>query len=147
MNIVGVYKRFPTEADCIAHLERVRWAGKPVCSYCKSARTTPMPREQRHHCNNCNTSFSVTVNTIFHHTHLPLQKWFLAISFILNAKKGIPARQLARDLDINRNTAWYLAMRLRKAMLEADQRDLLQGVVEMNDTYTGAKPRRGAGGE
>jgi transposase-like protein len=95
MNIVQVYEKFPTEEDCILHLEEVRWHGKPVCPYCGSNRTTE--NEHRHHCNNCNTSFSVTVNTIFHHTHLPLQKWFLAISLVLNAKKGLSARQLARD--------------------------------------------------
>lgn len=142
MNIVEVYRQFPTEADCIAHLEKVRWHGTPICPYCKSDRVTPMPNEQRHHCNNCNTTFSVTVGTIFHHTHLPLQKWFLAISLILNAKKGIAARQLARDLEVNKNSAWYLAMRIRKAMTEPENRELLQGLVEMDETYVGGKPRK-----
>lgn len=143
VNIVEVYRVFPTEADCIAHLEKVRWNGTPICPYCNSKSTTPVPNEQRHHCNNCNTSFSVTVNTIFHHTHLPLQKWFLAIALILNAKKGIAARQLARDLEVNKNTGWYLAMRIRGAMAEPDQRELLQGLVEMDETYVGGKPRKG----
>lgn len=143
MNIVEVFKKFPTEEDCIAYLEEVRWHGTPVCPYCYSDRTTPMPDEQRHHCNNCNTSFSVTVGTIFHHTRLPLQKWFLAITLILNAKKGIAARQLARDLDVNKNTAWYLAMRIRNAMAEREQREFLQGLVEMDETYVGGKPRKG----
>jgi transposase-like protein len=143
VNIVEVYRTFPEEADCIAHLEKVRWNGKPVCPYCNSDHTSPLPKEQRHHCNNCNTTFSVTVNTIFHHTHIPLQKWFLAISLILNAKKGIAARQLARDLEINKNSAWYLAMRIRKAMAESEQRELLQGLVEMDETYVGGKPRKG----
>ena len=80
MNIVRIYELFPTESDCIAHLEKVRWKVKPICPYCGSDRTTAAPTEQRHHCNNCKTSFSVTVGTIFHHTHLPLQKWLLAVS-------------------------------------------------------------------
>ena len=141
MNIVAIYKKFPTEADCIAHLERVRWQGKPICPYCKSDRTTTARTERRHHCNGCNTTFSVTVNTIFHHTHLDLQKWFLAISLVLNAKKGISARQLARDLEVNRNTAWYMGMRIRNAMFE--QGELLKGIVEMDECYIGGKPRKG----
>lgn len=146
MNIVSIYKQFPTDKDCLAHLEKIRWAnGKPVCPYCNSNKTTPLPKEYRHHCNNCNTTFSVTVGTIFHHTHLDLQKWFLAVSLILNAKKGIAARQLARDLEVNKNTAWYLAMRIRKAMIETKQRELLQGIVEMDETYIGGKPRKGSG--
>ncbi len=142
MNIIEVFRKFPTEADCINYLGLVRWHGTPMCPYCHSDHTTPMPGEQRHHCNNCNTTFSVTVGTIFHHTHLPLQKWFLAISLILNAKKGISARQLARDLEVNKNTAWFLAMRIRKAMAEPEQRNLLQGLVEMDETYVGGKPRK-----
>jgi transposase-like protein len=143
MNIVAIYKKFPTAADCIAHLERVRWNGKPTCPYCKSSRTTPMSAESRHHCNSCNTTFSVTVDTIFHHTHLDLQKWFLAISLVLNAKKGISARQLARDIEVNKNTAWYMGMRIRNAMFE--QPELMRGIVEMDECYIGGKPRKGTG--
>ncbi len=143
MNIIAIYKKFPTEADCISHIERVRWHGKPVCPYCKSMRTSPMPSESRHHCNGCNTTFSVTVDTIFHHAHLPLQKWFLAISLVLNAKKGISARQLGRDLEVNKNTAWFMGMRIRNAMFE--QGEMLKGIVEMDETYIGGKPRKGTG--
>ena len=143
MNIIEIFKRFPTEESCIAHLETVRWKGKPICPYCESDRTTPLKKEQRHHCNSCNTTFSVTVGTIFHHTHLPLQKWFLAVCLILNAKKGLSARQLARDLDVHRNTAWYLAMRIRKAMEQSQERAILTGIVEMDECYIGGKPRKG----
>jgi transposase-like protein len=142
-NIVSIYKRFPTENDCLAHIEKVRWHGRPVCPYCTSDRVTSIASEQRHHCNACNTTFSATVNTIFHHTHLPLQKWFLALTLILNAKKGISSRQLGRDLDVNKNTAWYLGMRIRRAMAEGAERELLTGIVEMDETYIGGKPRPG----
>ena len=74
MDIIEIFELFPTQADCIAHLEDVRWQGKPRCVYCQSTNVTPAPKEKRHHCNNCNTTFSVTVGTIFHHTHLPLSK-------------------------------------------------------------------------
>ena len=144
MNIVTIYEKFPTESDCIRHLEDVRWRGTPVCPYCKSTRSTPMPKEHRHHCNGCNTTFSVTVDTIFHHTHLDLQKWFLAISLVLNAKKGMAARQLARDLKVNKSTAWYMGMRIRNAMFE--QPELMRGIVEMDECYIGGKPRKGSQG-
>lgn len=145
MNIVSVYQLFPTETDCLNHIEKVRWNGKPVCPYCKSTNQTPLPKENRYHCNTCNTTFSVTVGTIFHQTHLPLQKWFLALSLVLNAKKGISARQLGRDLEVNKDTAWRIAMKIRQAMSQQAQRELLTGVVEMDETYIGGKPRKGGG--
>jgi len=87
------------------------------------------------------TSFSVTVGTIFHKTHLPIQKWFLAVSLILNAKKGVSSRQLSRDLQVNKDTAWRISMQIRRAMNERIQRELLQGIVEADETYIGGKPR------
>lgn len=145
MNIVEIYEAFPTNDDCIKHLEQVRWKDKPTCPYCNSTKTTPLPNENRHHCNNCNTSFSVTVQTIFHHTRIPLQKWFLAVCLVLNAKKGIAARQLARDLKVNKDTAWRIGMKIREAMNQHEQRELLTGIVEADETYVGGKPRKGNG--
>jgi len=141
MNIVEVYRTFPTELSCKKHLEKVRWKDGPICPYCNSTRSTPASKEHRHHCNSCNTTFSVTVGTIFHNTKLDLQKWFLGVSLMLNAKKGLSARQLGRDLEVNRNTAWFMAMRIRKAML--DNGELLRGLVEMDECYIGGKPRMG----
>lgn len=141
MNIIQIFQRFPTQESCIEHLEKARWGGVPKCPYCASENTHP--NDGRHYCYNCKTSFSVTVGTIFHRTHLPLQKWFLAISLILNAKKGISALQLSRDLEVNKNTAWRVSMQIRKAMSQMENRELLSGIIEMDETYIGGKPRKG----
>ena len=70
-------------------------------------------------------------------TKLPLIKWFQAIVLILNARKGISSRQLARDLEVNKDTAWYLQMRIRMAMDESDA--ILKGIVEADETFVGGK--------
>ncbi len=137
MNIIQIYKLFPTQIDCLNHLEKVRWNNIPVCPYCKSIKVSGLPKENRHHCNTCNTSFRVTVGTIFHKTKVDLQKWFLAISLVLNAKKGISSRQLSRDIEVNKDTAWFMIMRIRKAFVEYG--DLLKGIVEADETYLGGK--------
>jgi transposase-like protein len=143
MDLIAICERFPKQEDCISHLESIRWGDKPKCPYCKSEKQTPLKQEHRYHCNNCNTSFSVTVGTIFHKTHMSIQKWFFAVSLILNAKKGISARQIGRHLHVNRNTAWRISMKIRDAMLEPEQRGILQGLIEMDETYVGGKPRPG----
>jgi len=142
MNLIQIFKQFPTQESCIEHLEKARWGNEPVCPYCGSVNTNKLEKEMRHHCNGCRTSFSVTVGTIFHHTHLPIQKWLLAIALILNAKKGISSRQLARDLELPVKTAWSLSHRIRKAMKQDGE--LLSGIVEMDETYIGGKPRKEA---
>ena len=141
MNIIEIFELFPNQEDCVKHLESVRWPDGPQCPYCfENRRIAKEKGTIRYHCNKCNSSFSVTVNTIFHNTRLPLQKWFLAVSLILNAKKGISAKQLQRDLKVTYKTAWYLAMRIRRAML--DQKDMLMGIIEVDETYVGGKPRK-----
>jgi transposase-like protein len=141
MNLIQIFKKFPTQESCIEYLEQKRWGDNIICPYCESSKTCK--HLHRNQCWNCKKSFSVTVGTIFHHTHLPIQKWFLAITLILNAKKGISSRQLARDLELPVKTAWSLSHRIRKAMT-GDQAELLSGIVEMDETYIGGKPRKEA---
>ncbi|MXZ44211.1 MAG: IS1595 family transposase [Gammaproteobacteria bacterium] len=145
MNITQIYQQYPTSDDCLERLEQVRWGDTPKCAYCKSEnvkeRTKSDVRRKRWFCNTCRRSYSVTVNTIFHRTHLPLQKWFLAVSILINAKKSVSSHQLGRDLDIPVKTAHSLSQRIRKAMFGA-QMPLLSGIVEMDETYVGGKPRK-----
>lgn len=145
MNIIKIFKLFPTQEKCIEYLEEKRWGGKIYCPYCKSENIHKAKDRSRHFCNNCQTSFSVTVNTIMHDSRLPLQKWFLAICLIANAKKGISSRQLARDLDLPVKTSYSLSQRIRKAML-GEKSPLLKGIIEIDETYIGGKPRFRNGG-
>lgn len=146
MNLIHIYTEFPTQESCARHLESMRWPEGPVCPYCQSGRHSKL--RERYHCNACNKSYSVTVGTMFHNTRVPLQKWFLALTLVTNAKKGTSARQLARDLGVTKNTAWGMQMRIRKSMQDEA---LLSGVVEMDETYIGGKgsknklSRRGRG--
>ena len=78
--------------------------------------------------------------TIFSGTQIPLQKWFLAVGLIVPAKKSLSSCQLARDLEMNQKTAWYMQQRIRAAMAN-DQGELLRGIIEADETYLGGKPR------
>ena len=143
MNIVSIFKKFPTQESCIEFLEKVRWGKEGVkCPYCNGDNVYKMNDKNRgrHHCNACRKSFSVTVNTMFHDTRIPLQKWFLAISLMMNAKKGISSRQLGRDLEVTKDTAWRMQMKIRESLEQGSE--LLSGFVEMDETYVGGKPRK-----
>ena len=74
---------------------------------------------------------------------MPLKKWFLAVSLMLKAKRGLSALQLSRDLQVIKNTACRIAMQIRKAMNQVDHQRLLTGIVEMDETYIGGKPSKG----
>ena len=141
MNIIEIMEKYTTQKSCIEYLEAKRWQDKPICPYCKESNSYRMEAELRHKCRSCWRSFSVTVGTIFHHTYVDISKWFLLIGLMLNAKKGISACQAARDLNMNRPTVWRMMHRIRKAM-KGEQAELLKGIVEMDETYIGGKPRK-----
>ena len=61
---------------------------------------------------------------------------------MVNAKKNLSSNQLARDLDMNQKSAWFMQQRIRIAMLTRS-REMLQGIVEIDETYVGGKPRKG----
>ena len=134
MDLFAVYKTFQTEKDCHEYLIRIRWPKGIECPYCKSSSVYRRSYGNGLKCRTCNRSSSVTVGTIFHSSKLPLSKWFLAIAQILAAKKGISSLQLCRTIGVNKNTAWYMQYRIRKAM-KLDV--LLRGIVEVDETFIG----------
>ena len=144
MNLIQVFQRFPDHEACIEHLENVRWNDNPICPLCQSenvARKADGERIGRWNCHSCKSSFNVLSGTIFQKTKIPLQKWFLGIALMLNAKKSLSSHQLARDLDLNQKSAWYMAMRIREAMTSSDA-EMLSGIVEADEAYIGGKPRK-----
>ena len=144
MNLFTVFQRYPDQEACIAHLEKVRWCGVPTCPHCESGRVEPKAdgdRIGRWNCHNCKSSFNVLSGTIFSKTKVDLQKWFLAIALVVNAKKSLSSYQLARDLNLPQPTALYMQQRIR-AQMATDQAGLLQGIVEADETYIGGRPRK-----
>jgi len=115
-----------TNKDCIKLLEKIRWNNIPTCPYCKSNNSTPMPKQNRHHCNNCNTSYSVTVGTFLHNTKLDLQKWFAAIRLIYGIN-SMGVRLLSKEIKVNKNTAHGMIERIEKWKIR--DKYLLDGII------------------
>jgi transposase-like protein len=115
---------------CIARLQQVIWKNGPVCPYCKGLRSTAERNSARRHCNVCHVSYSLTVRTVFQGTRVPLRKWFQAIALMLGSGRA-SCREVSRVLDIDKNTACYMNMRLRKAMLT--QHAFLKELIQWNE--------------
>jgi transposase-like protein len=105
MKLEDIYIVFPDEDSCIKFLEDIVWNNHPVCPYCRSINFTPLKNSYRYHCNECNTSYSVTVNTIFHKTKIPLQKWFYIIYLKEINELNISVRILGEEMEITKDTA------------------------------------------
>jgi transposase-like protein len=154
-SLIEILKKFDTEEKCIEHFERIRWPNGLVCVKCGKPRVMKFKAKgktgkvrQLYECKDCHYQYSVTAGTVFHDSHLPLTKWFLAIYLICSAKKGVSAKHLQRHLSTGYEAAWYMAHRIRLAMQEDE--DFCQkfaGICEVDETYIGGsrKGPRGRG--
>ena len=162
-SLIEVSQKFGTEEKCEAYLVAARWPEGMRCLKCDGDKlskfvtnetsrervnrkgqtvTVRVPARRLYECLNpaCGYQFSATTGILFNDTHLSLTKWFLAVAIMCNAKKGVSAKQLERDLDVNYRTAWYLAHRIRKAMEEGNLwGEKMTGTVEADETYVGGK--------
>lgn len=154
-SIFEIISRFGSEEKCIAHFEKIRWPDGLHCIRCGGVKVSKFQAKGKtgkerylYECGDCRYQYSVTTGTVFHDSHLPLTKWFLAIYLICSAKKGVAAKQLQRELDVTYKTAWYMSHRIRLAMQEdGDFCHKFSGVCEVDETYVGGKGKgkRGRG--
>jgi len=131
---------FGTDDRCREILEELRWPEGAECPRCGSAKLSRIKARGQFDCDSCRYQFSATAGTVFHDSHLPLRKWFIATYLMTESKKGISANQLKRMLGVSYKTAWYLCHRIRSAMQEA-QPAMLSGVVEADEAFIGGKAR------
>jgi transposase-like protein len=124
------------DTECRSYLEELRWPKGIVCPRCKGTTISRIKARKVFDCDNCRYQFSVTAGTLFHDSHLPLPKWFLAIFLMCESKKGMSANQLKRMLKVSYKTAWYLCHRIRAAMTDSCPQPLT-GTVEVDETYIG----------
>jgi len=145
-DLPALIERFGSEDRCREYLEGLRWPNGTECPRCESKKVSRIETRQQFDCSSCGYQFSVRVGTVFHDSHLPLWKWFLAVYLICESKKGISANQLKRTLGVAYKTAWYLCHRIRSAMTQ-DGSTPLRGIVEADETYLGGKRTFGKGRE
>jgi transposase-like protein len=139
MTLVDLCQVFSTDDRCRELLERLRFPNGLECIRCKGKNVVRLSTNSKVlWCSECDYQFSVTANTIFHDSHLPLIKWFAATYLICESRKGMSANQIKRTLGISYKTAWYLCHRIRAAMAGAE-RTMLDGTVEMDETYVGGR--------
>lgn len=137
-NLVQMIEKFNSEDRCRELLEMLRWPSGVCCVRCGNTSVSKLQKRNQYECNGCRYQFSVTAGTVFHDSHLPLWKWFLAAYLICESKKGISANQIKRTLGVSYKTAWYLCHRIRQAM-KSDTSEKLKGIVEADETFVGGR--------
>jgi transposase-like protein len=155
LNLAELSELFINEDAARSFIEARVWPNGPICPHCgsveayvlcgKEGSKNPV-RKGVYKCKSCRKQFTVRIGTIFEDSKLPFTKWLITIHLMTSSKKGISSLQISRELGITVKSAWFMTQRIREAM-RPDNADIgqLDGIVEVDETYVGGKPRKGDG--
>ena len=130
-------KEFGTDEKCLEFIFKTLHTKQCTCG------GTFKRKEGRRQwqCSKCRYQLAPTAGTIFHKSDTPLTLWFHAIMVFSNAKSGISAKTMERDLEVTYKTAWRMLTLIRKALKQSE--DVLKGDVEIDVGYFGGKGHAG----
>src|SRR5665811_502953 len=89
-------KKFGNERDSIKILNQVRLPQVFQCPACGSKKSSFISTRKLHQCAHCRHQVSITADTLFHATKVPLVKWFWAIYLTASDKRGVSALRLSK---------------------------------------------------
>lgn len=134
-------KQFPNDRACLEVIFDARYARRCVCG----GKYKLMKGCHRFQCTRCRKRISPTVGTVFERSHIPLTLWFHTMMVFSNAKSGISAKVIERDLEVTYKTAWRMLHVIRHALRQDTA--LLEGDVEMDAGYFGGRGHAGKDNE
>jgi transposase-like protein len=122
-----------------------RWPGGNVtCPRCGQAKHSFIKTRKLWFCYVCKKQFTVKVGTVMEDSPIGLDKWMMAMWMLANCKNGISSYELAKNLGIRQNSAWFMLHRIRLAMQNEPKHAMgwtPRDPVEIDETYVGGKPR------
>jgi len=135
--IFDLVKAFPTEQDCINHLESILWKDGVVSPFDPTSKIYKCAGG-KYKCKNTGKYFNVKVGSIFEDTKIPLIKWFMTLFIFSSHKKGISSHQLSKDIGVTQKSAWFMLHRLRYAFNHPAFKEITgENIVEIDETFMG----------
>lgn len=126
------------DEQCLEAIKRLRFADEMECPKCKRvAKFYKVTDRTSYACNFCGHHIYPLAGTIFEKSTTPLSSWFFAMYLMTQTRSGTSAKQLERMLGVTYKTAWRIFKQIR--MLMAQSPSLLDGVVEIDETFMGGK--------
>jgi len=141
MNFFEWQERFNSEEACKAYLYKEKWSNGFQCSQCGHDHAHYLPSRDLYQCRGCHKQHSITADTVFHSTKLPLKKWLWAIYWIASDKGGISALRLMKLLGVSWPTARLMLTKLRQTMGDRDSIYRLSDMIELDDAFVGGKKK------
>ena len=121
-----------------------RWPGGNVtCPRCDGSKHSFVKTRRLWFCYDCKKQFTVKVGTIMEDSPIGLDKWMTAIWMLANCKNGISSYELAKNIGVRQNSAWFMLHRIREAMRdERTHKFGFGGPVESDEAFIGPNPQK-----
>lgn len=142
--LIEAVRYFSDPDNCQSFLVAKRWPDGVTCPTCGSKEYSYLTTRRLWKCKtkHARQMFSIKVGSIFEDSPLPLDKWLVAMWLIINCKNGISSYEIARDLDVRQETAWFMLHRIRKAMQRGSFEKMGEnGPVEADESMIGGLAR------
>ena len=133
---------FPDEDTCLGYIAALVYPTFPEmpCRTCgEMFKHHRLNGRKAYSCQKCGTQVYPLAGTIFEKSRTPLKSWFYAMYLMSTTRMGISAKQLERELGVTYKTAWRMFKQIRALM--GDDSGPLSGVIEVDETWVGGKPR------
>lgn len=124
---------FPDDDACLDFLFETLHSRECSCG----GQYTRLKNRPQYQCSLCRFQISPKAGTIFHKSATPLTLWFHAIWIFSNAKSGISAKEMERQLGVTYKTAWRILHLIRKSLKQ--NATPLNGQVEVDEAHFGGK--------
>ena len=146
--VLQFFTKFPDDQACLAHLFDARYGQGHTCPKCeRAAKWYPLKAERAFSCQWCGHHIHPMVGTLFECSRTPLQLWFYAIFMFTTTRNGVAAKEIQRQLGVTYKCAWRMGHKIREHMALVDGDEMLEGQVEVDETYIGGYRPGGQGGK
>ncbi|WP_442590214.1 7TM diverse intracellular signaling domain-containing protein [Pedobacter sp. AW31-3R] len=111
-------KIYPDKETCMLFLSNLKWKDGYTCRKCKNTHYYNGHIAYSRRCSKCGYEESVTTNTVFQNTRIPINKAFYMIYLIYSTKGKISSHKLAEILNIRQSTCWTYGSKIKLLMEE-----------------------------
>ena len=126
------------DAKCFETVRQLRWPEGVRCPKCgcedvfKRGKDDTQVYRQRYSCQGCGSQFDDLTDTIFAGRRQPLRTW---ISCLYLMGLNVSNRQIAQELDLDKDDVHQMTSQLRQAIVENRPEVQLSGEVECDEVY------------
>src|SRR3990167_4649744 len=109
-------KDFPTERACLDFIFETLHTPECACGGSYALREG----RRQYQCSKCRFHIAPTANTIFYKSDTPLTLWFHALWVFSNAKSGVSAKEMERQLAVTYKCAYRMKRLIHLAYTHTD---------------------------